>query len=254
MDISPANRPNIFSAILEAVNTGFDGFTDDIENWVGRSNGSTVTLRQANYDAQIDYLNNLTAFLHYNGKLHAPAVGFDWEQYVNQRLNVDFILSMFYSDRTTLADSQCDAFWQENLGIYAGKDAPSASPLIVGLLIHETKNPEPYNAMEGMLAKIDSLLAKYPHPMLYGFFIWIYEYMDDEDWTSWNSWVNDLPDKSIPPTVQPTSSPSPTTTLSPSSSPLLAPEDPPPLLYIAIGIVGTIAAITIVVIFLRMRN
>jgi hypothetical protein len=60
MDISPANRPNIFSAILEAVNTGFDGFTDDIENWVGRSDGSTATLRQANSDAQIDYLNNLT--------------------------------------------------------------------------------------------------------------------------------------------------------------------------------------------------
>jgi len=165
MDISPANRPNIFSAILEAVNVGFDGFTDDIENWVGRSNGSTATLRQADYDAQIDYLNNLTTVLHDNGKLNAPAVGFDWEQYINQRLQVDYILSMFYSSRTTLADPQCDAYWQENLGIYAGNNASSASPLIVGLFIHETNNPPPYNTMAGMLTKVDSLLATYPHPI-----------------------------------------------------------------------------------------
>ena len=162
MDISPANRPNIFSAILEAVNTGFDGFTDDIENWVGRSDGSTATLRQANYDAQIDYLNNLTTVLHDNGKLNAPTIGFDWEQYINQRLQVDYILSMFYSSRTTLADPQCDAYWQENLGIYAGNNASSASPLIVGLFIHETNNPPPYNTMAGMLAKVDTLLATYP--------------------------------------------------------------------------------------------
>ena len=256
MDISPANRPNIFPAILEAVNIGFDGFTDDIENWVGHSDGSTAALRRADYDAQIDYLNNLTTFLHDNGKLHAPAVGCDWEQHINQCLHVDFILSMFYSDRTTLADSQCDAFWQENLGTYAGNNASSASPLIVGLLIHETSNPEPYKTMAGILAKVDSLLATYSHPMLYGFFIWIYEYMDDDDWASWNSWVNTLPDKGIPPTAQPNASPSPTQspTPTPTASPLPLPEEPPTIVYMAIGIVGAVVAIAVVVIFLRMRR
>jgi hypothetical protein len=183
---------------------------------------------------------------------------------------------MFYSSRTILADSQCNAYWQENLGIYAGNNASSASPLIVGLFIHETNNPPRYNTMAGILAKVDSLLATYPHPMLYGFFIWIYEYMDDEDWTSWNSWVNTLPDKGIPPTTQPNSSPSPTqsptptptaspstsptptplvtASPSPSTSPLSPPEETPAIVYIAIGIGGAVAAIAVALIFLRMRK
>jgi hypothetical protein len=69
---------------------------------------------------------------------------------------------MFYSSRTILADSQCNAYWQENLGIYAGNNPSSASPLIVGLFIHETNNPPPYNTMAGMLAKVDTLLSTYP--------------------------------------------------------------------------------------------
>jgi len=261
MDISPANLPNIFPVILEAVNIGFDGFTDDVETWVEHSDGSTATLRQADYDAQIDYLNNLTTFLHDNGKLHAPAVGFDWEQYVNQRLHVDFILSMFYSDSTTLADSKCDAYWQENFGIYAGNNAQSSSPLIIGLFIHDTNNPEPYNTMAGILTKVDSLLDTYPHPMLHGFFIWIYEYMDDTDWESWKSWVNTLPDKDIPPTATPTVTFSPTLTPTPSPSPAPTsfpspspPEEPPTILYIAIGVAGVAAVVVVVVIFLRVRK
>jgi hypothetical protein len=272
MDISPANRPNIFHAIFEAVNIGFDGFTDDVENWVGHSDGSTAILRQADYDVQIDYLNNVTTVLHDNGKLHAPAVGFDWEQYVNQRLHVDFILSMFYSDRTTLADSQCDIYWRENLGIYGNV---SASPLVVGLFMHKENNPAPYDTMAGMLVKVDSLLDTYPHPMLYGFFIWIYEYMDDADWTSWNSWVSTLPGKDIPPTAQaspfpsPTQSPTPTPTPTPTAEAVTSPaptptltaspssphsEEMPAVIYIVIGIIAAVVGFTVIAILLRMRK
>ncbi len=251
MDISPSNTQHkIIPKILEAVNIGFDGFADDVENWQGKT-GNT----QTDLDTQIVYLEPITDALHAIGKIHCPFTGQDWTQYLNPRLdNVDYNLQMFYGAHTVLQDSQVDLFWQDEFG-QLGRDTPPASPVIIGLMIY-SGNAAPYNTMSGQIQKLNQLLEDYPHPQLYGFFIWIYEYMDEEDWAAWDSWVNTLPDKGIPPSSSPTpppsasptplpsptpkSTPTPTPTISPSQSPTPTPEIPefpswiiPPLFVIA---------------------
>ena len=279
MDISPSNtQQKIIPKILDAVNIGFDGFADDLENWLGKTGNI-----QTDLDTQIVYLEAITDALHAIGKLHCPFTAMDWTQYLNPRLdNVDYNLQMFYGSRTVLQDSQVDLFWQEEFG-QLNRDTPPASPVIIGLMIHSGNNP-PYDTMSGQLAKIDQLLADYPHPQLYGFFIWIYEYMNDEDWTSWNSWVNTLPDKGIIPTTtsgptppeSPTPSLSPTATSKPTSTPTvspsqsptsspapdpspahstpLAPEESPTVIHIIAGIIGTLAVIAIGWLLLRRKR
>lgn len=203
MDISPANYDNIWVKIKEAIDMGFDGFADDIENWVGKDNSGTGEGTTANNVTQNAFLNDLTQRLHSlpTPKIHAPFTAFDWTQSQNEYLNVDFIQSMFYTNKTTLADPQCDYFWQEQFGEYSGHTIPPASPLIVGLFFH-VNNPPEYDTMTEQIVKLDQLIANYGHPKMYGFFIWYYETMTSQDIVAWNNWIGTMPSKGIPPTLE----------------------------------------------------
>lgn len=184
VDLSPSNWQNLYNMVLGAVNIGFDGYFDDIESFKG-PNGVN------NYQDQIAWLNSLTPVLHNIGKLNMPAVAFDWEQHINNVLTVDYICSMFYSSRSTLEDSQCDGYWQENFGQYWGHNTPPASPIIM-MLMNYYGNSHPLN---WQLAQVSRLLAAYPHPNLAGLGIWLYEYMGTNvgDWDAWNSWMSGSP-------------------------------------------------------------
>lgn len=181
MDITPTNRQNIYNSIVACMNKGFDGYSDDIEAYVG-------TRQQ-----WIDYLNNCTAVLHGLGKLHMPAVPYDWQQNINQYLHVDYILSMFYGSRSTFEDAQATYFWQEDFGEYEGHDTPPASSIIIGIMnfYGSSISGTNTNPLSWQLAQCSNLLASYGHPQLAGFCIWVYEYMDVNapDWSAWNNWI-----------------------------------------------------------------
>jgi hypothetical protein len=223
MDISPLNtQQNIVPKILDAVNIGFDGFADDMESWQGMTGNMTADL-----NTKIVYLESITDALHAIGKIHCPFTAHDWTQYLNPRLNnVDYNLQMFYGAHTVLQDSRVSAFWQEEFG-QLGRDTPPASPVIIGLMIHNGNNP-PYDTMAGQIEKLNQLIKDYPHPQLHGFFIWLYEYMNDDDWAAWNGWVPTLSDKGIPPSAPlPSQSPSPSSTPTPTTSPTANPTPTP---------------------------
>lgn len=177
MDITAANRNNLYNAIIDCMNRcPWDGYNDDIEPpYIG-------TLQD-----QIDFLNGLTPILHGLGKLNMPDVPYDWEQNINQYLYVDFIVSMFYGSTSTLESSQAAAFWQEEFGEYQGYNTPPASPLIIGLMNYYG-NQYP---LAWQLGEVGKYLSLYGHPNLAGFSIWLYEYMGTtpDDWTQWNYWI-----------------------------------------------------------------
>jgi hypothetical protein len=201
MDTSPANRANIYPVIISAMNIGFDGYLDDIEQWFNESsNGITAVAQQG------DWFNSLTPVLH-NGtnfadgqpRLNTPAVGQDYTETANNHLNVDFICSMFFWDSTLLANSNCNNMWQQEFDEQPGVPSvgPPTSPLVIGIIV-TTQNPSPYDTLAGQITKLDTLLSTYAHPMLYGFYFWIYEYFSAEDFASWESWQSTLAAKNIP--------------------------------------------------------
>lgn len=190
MDIRPANRQNIYPAIIEAMNMGFDGYFDDIENPVGT------------HQDQIDWWNSLTSVLHTIGKLNMPAVGYDWQQNTNQYLYVDYIVTLFYSNRSTFEDPQGEYYWQENFGEYSPPyaphdDTPPASPVIL-CIMNSNSNQNP---LSWQLSEAVRYLQLYGHPNLYGFGVWLYEYMgtNANDWTIWDEWVKTLAQYGVPP-------------------------------------------------------
>lgn len=175
MDIRASNRQNLYNSIIACMNKGFDGYNDDIEAPIG-------TLQD-----QIYYWNNLTTVLHAIGKLNMPDVAFDWQQNTNQYLHVDYIVSMFYSSRSTLEDPQAAYFWQEEFGEYSGHNTPPASPIILGIMnYYGNQNP-----LSWQLAQVTNYLSLYGHPQLAGFSFWLYEYMGThtDDWTVWYNWI-----------------------------------------------------------------
>ena len=184
-NISPANWQNLYTMILGAVNIGFDGYLDDIENWTG-PHGQNTPDNASSYLDHIAWLNSLTPVLHNIGKLNMPVAGFDWQQHENNQLYVDYICSMFYSSVSTLEDPQGDYYWQENFGEWDGHNTPPASPMIV-LLMNGYMNANP---LSWQLAQVSRLLDTYPSPNLAGLGVWIYEYMWNtaSDWDAWNYW------------------------------------------------------------------
>ena len=177
------SRTLLFNAIIACMYKGFDGYNDDIEAW-------TSGLKQD----QIDYLNNLTVVLHRMGKLNMPDVGFDWMQNTNMYLNVDYIISMFYSTNTKLEDPQAAAYWQEEFGLYGGDHGAPTSPIILGLM-NNYYNVYP---LPWQLAKAQYLMNAYTNRSLVGFCLYEWEYMAQntsgpnrlDDWTQWNYWIN----------------------------------------------------------------
>lgn len=179
MDITAANRQNIYDAIIECMNIGFDGYNDDIE-----SVADFVT-----HQDKIDYWNGLTPLLHAMNppRLNMPDVGYDWQQNTNMYLNVDYIVTMFYSSRSTFEDPQAPYYWQENFGMYQGKNSPPASPLILGIMnYYGNRYP-----LAWQLAKASEYIKTYGAPQLAGFSFWLYEYMgtNPDDWEQWNYWI-----------------------------------------------------------------
>lgn len=180
IDVTAANRANLYAAITNCMNKGFDGYHDDIESYTG-------TLQD-----WINYENNATVVLHGLGKLMTAAVAFDWAQNTNQYLHMDYIVSMFYGSHSTFEDSQAAAYWQEDFGEYSGHNTPPASPMIIGIM----NAPSPYNTqpLTYQLTNASTFLSAYRHPQLVGFCIWLYEFMGARsdganDWSVWNSWI-----------------------------------------------------------------
>lgn len=175
MNVSAANRQNLYCQITACMNKGFDGYNDDIEDWSG-------TLQN-----WIDYENNCTAVLHGLGKLMMADVALDWQQNTNQYLHMDYIVSMFYSNVSTLESSQAAAFWQEDFGEYRGHNTPPASPMIMGIMNYYG-NEYP---LTWQLKQVEKYITIYGHPQLVGFCLWLYEYMgtNADDWSQWNSWI-----------------------------------------------------------------
>jgi hypothetical protein len=192
MDISATNRQNVLPLIKQAMDMGFDGYNDDIESWVGQTSDTV-----ANNLQQVDWLNYLTPWLH-NGtnfvdgkpRLNMPDVGFDWTQSMNQYLDVDYIVSMFYSNVSTLESAQAPFFWQEEFGEYEGHNTPPASPVIIGLMNYYG-NQHP---LAWQLNEVTKYLSLYGHPQLVGFSIWLYEYMgtNPDDWMQWKYWISQV--------------------------------------------------------------
>ena len=103
---------------------------------------------------------------------------------------------MFYSNKSTLEDPEAAAFWQENFGEFLLNNQPPASPVILGIMNYDG-NAHP---LKWQLNQIDELLAKYGHPKLAGFSIWLYEYMgtNPDDWQQWNNWITRLQTQNAP--------------------------------------------------------
>jgi hypothetical protein len=175
LDVTAANRNNLYASITKCVNKGFDGYNDDVEAYNG-------TLQD-----WIDYLNNATPVLHDLGKLMTADVGYDWQQNTNPHLHMDYIVSMFYGSKSTLEDPKVVPYWQENFGQYSWNNNPPASPMILGIMNYYGNN----HSLAWQLQKLDELLSNYAHPKLEGFSLWVYEYMgtNPDDWQQWNNWI-----------------------------------------------------------------
>jgi len=185
IDVSSANRNNLYSVIESLMAKGFDGYHDDIEDW-------TTTLQD-----WIDYENNCTALLHGMGKLMTAAVAFDWQQNTNPYLYMDYIVSMFYSSQSKCEDPQGRAYWQENFGEYEGNNKQPASPVIIGLMNYYGNE----HSLAWQLEWVTNELDLDPHPQLAGFSIWLYEYMTPSDWQTWKYWTTGAIIPEYPPSL-----------------------------------------------------
>lgn len=225
VDVTPENRQNLYAEITRCMNKGFDGYHDDVESYVGT------------HQDYIDYLNNATVVLHDLGKLMTAAVGYDWQQNTNPYLHMDYIVTMFYSDRSKCEDPQGRWYWQENFGQYMGNNNPPASPLILGIMnYHGNEHP-----LSWQLNWIDNQLASGDgHPQLVGFSIWLYEYMSDSDWEAWKQWI-----KTPHPIPEPTSNPTPT----PAHG--LTPLEI--AFFELVGVIGALAMFVIIMLIVRRR-
>jgi len=173
IDVTPANRNKLYNEISKCMDKGFDGYNDDIENYVG-------TLQN-----WIEYENNATVVLHDLGKIMTADVPYDWQQNINPYLNMDYIVTMFYSNKSTFEDPQARKYWQENFGQYQGNNNPPASPVILGIMNYYGN----LHPLSWQLNWIDNELSGDGSPQLVGFSIWLYEYMSDADWKTWRNWV-----------------------------------------------------------------
>ena len=184
LDVTAANRNNLYASITRCVNKGFDGYNDDVEAYNG-------TLQD-----WIDYLNNATPVLHGLGKLMTADVPNDWRQNINPYLRMDYIVSMFYTSKSLLEDPRAAAYWQENFGQYLWHNNPPASPMILGIMNYYGNT----HSLAWQLNQTERLLAKYGHPRLEGFSIWLYEYMgtNPDDWQQWNNWITRLQTQNSP--------------------------------------------------------
>lgn len=184
MDVTPANRQNIYNAIIACMYKGFDGYNDDIEAPVGT------------HQQVLDYLNNCTTVLHAMGKLMTADIAYDWQQNMNHYLYMDYIASMFYSSHSTFEDPQSYAYWQENFGIYGGDHGAATSPLILGIMnYYGNAYPLPWQLNQAAYC-----MSTYSNRSLVGFCLWLYEYVGTraDDWLQWNYWINRIGTAPVP--------------------------------------------------------
>jgi hypothetical protein len=184
LDVTAANRNNLYASIVNCVSKGFDGYNDDVEAYKG-------TLQD-----WIDYLNNATVVMHDLDKLMTADVGYDWQQNTNPYLHMDYIVSMFYGSKSILEDSRATVYWQKNFGQYLWNNNPPASPMILGIMNYYGNT----HSLSWQLEKLDELLSHYAHPKLEGFSLWVYEYMgtNADDWQQWNNWISRLQTQNPP--------------------------------------------------------
>ena len=181
-NITPANYAVYNQAVVNTVAMGFSGYSEDIEIYTG-----TVT-------QFIAYLNQQATLLHSLNKLAMPAVTCNSGGGINlnQYLNVDYILSMFYHSTSLFEDPSADIYWQENFGLvsYYSTFGTPASPVILGILTPTVANTLPinYNPLSWQLSQFNRLLNTYGSQNLIGISLFDYDYMSAQDWNSWLTW------------------------------------------------------------------
>ncbi|MFH8086715.1 MAG: hypothetical protein QW609_02750 [Candidatus Aenigmatarchaeota archaeon] len=190
IDVRPSNWPNLISQINLTLQWGFDGYSDDIE---------TINGTHQDY---INWLNNVTVWLHSLNKLSMPAVGYDWRMDTNPYLHVDYIVTMFYGaaslfDPSNPYSHEVEYYWQENFGMAWGRNNPPASPVILGIM-NFYGNTYP---LAWQLNRAGELIKKYGAPQLKGFSLWLYEYVgtNPTDWSQWNYWITHVNETYSPP-------------------------------------------------------
>jgi hypothetical protein len=172
----------ITNEVVALMRQGWDGFSDDMES------SYSGTLQD-----YIWYVNNMTVTMHDMGKLMMPAIPCDSAQDMNMHLNVDFILSMFYSTESwfepqgaggTLSNEE--GLWAEDFGLYGGDHGAPASPLIMGIMTDSNYNNY---ALAYQLNKTAWFMQAVTHRNLDGFSLYQWECMADywsDDWEQWD--------------------------------------------------------------------
>ena len=166
LNYTPQNWINLVTAYDTVMAAGsFDGVNSDIEQGFNSQNGT--------YQNYIDFNNNMTIFMHQENKLWMPDIELDWQGIYNRYLHVDAIVSMFYSDVSTLEDSQSIAFWHEEFS------STPASPIILGIFCHDGN----VQSDSWQFNTCANYINSYPPTNLVGISLWMYETV-----TTRNSW------------------------------------------------------------------
>lgn len=206
MDITPANRGNMYASITTFLNIGFDGYNDAMESYSG-------TLQQF-----IDYENNCTVVVHNLGKIMTADIGIDWSQSINMYLKVDYIVTMFYGTMSGFELPSATAYWAENFGLYGRDHGAPASPVILGIMNDIIQGWNQYPLcwqLEQAAVDMNTITNR----SLAGFCFYTYEYMNlnrTDDWVQWNYFINHLGQGLSTPTlyaISLNSSPAPTATV-----------------------------------------
>jgi hypothetical protein len=196
MNLASTYYPQYESAITTVMNLGFDGYCDDIETWVGG-------VRADHYN----FLNNMTVFLHTgsnfaNGqpRLSCPTLGDFDACFEDQYVIADYVLVQYYNYFGT------QTWWSNPLGYGVGSGYPTyvpKSPIIMLTMVGSkaaSLGASGLPSMSTQISDFNSYITSYGHQMLYGFGVFMYEYMSSGDWTPWDPWIaTTLPSMGVPP-------------------------------------------------------
>ena len=160
----------------------FDGFSDDLENYVG-SGGSSADdwWLPASLADYVDLENKINSAVQSIGKMSCPSLGglffitlenkSPTFETVYPYLTSNYNLMMFFG---AITSGYASEVWSLAL-------SKSAAPCIMGLWIHEEGQP----SLVDQLAWVDAQPTK---PA--GTFIWHINFMTPEDWQIWYNWIS----------------------------------------------------------------
>ena len=254
---------NAFLAITNYCHA--DGFFLDFENLLGtlQPDGS----RNFNWNDPltvqfVNFNNQVTSFLHTNGKLSTVAMGFDNNQNVYAHVQSDFIFAMFYAEAgSTLEDVQAPYYWQEMFQCWSGVFPASASPIVPTIDCRYN----PLGAGSGannkylvswQLNQVTNYLTLYSHRQLGGVAIWIMEYMsyDPNSWSALRTFlVGTSPNPTATPLPNPGGGPTPTPKPTVTASPPPVPPQPQ-ISFAPLALIGSMLGVVGVETHIRLKG